>query len=364
MRVLEIAEGVAAPYAGKLLTRYGADVVAVSPPDVDPLDQALDIYLNGGKRRVQLDYTQPEGVDLIARLAARSDIVIADAAPESVEALGLLDIGRPDAPRVSVSITPFGMDGPYRDYAATAPVLMALSGHTFLMGDPGREPLTMPGNYPWYQAGTIAYVAALAAWLPASSDPARPPEAIEISVFECLASLHQFTEEMWTHAGIVRSRHGNRWENLHPTGLLPCADGWWSVNVLDQFWEGFCHFLGRPELIDDPRFATNAARMERADEFDAIVIAAVAEKTMRQVLREGQEQWRVPVGYRASMQDVLDEPHLAERGFWQPVRGPGGSTLQTAGSPYRFDGETPPIEQSVVAHGADTDAVLAALEAQ
>ena len=297
MRVLELSDDEeAAAYCGKLLARWGADVVRVESPDRASPVEALDRYLNGGKRRVLLDRATSEGRERLDRLAAQSDVLITDVSPAQIDGLKLLDAGGAGAPRVRTSITPFGLSGPYRNWEATASTLLALGGYTCLSGDAGKTPLTVPGNYAYYQAGNYAYVATLAAHLRAEREPQAPPATVEVSVLEALAALHQFTFVMYTHSGRVRSRHGNRWENLHPTCLLPCADGWFAVNVLPQFWEPFALMLGRPDIVDDPRFATNPDRMEHADELDEIIIEAMADWPMERVLREGQESWRVPVG--------------------------------------------------------------------
>src|SRR5205085_7827168 len=110
----------------------------------------LDFYLNEGKRVVA-----PEA---LASACRDADVVVTDASPQEIEERGLLDPGR-----VAVAITPYGLEGPRRDWKATAATLLAEGGYTTLMGDQGRAPLTMPGRFPWYQAGSIGYWSSLAA---------------------------------------------------------------------------------------------------------------------------------------------------------------------------------------------------------
>ena len=358
MRVLELSDREeAAAFCGKLFARWGAEVIRVESPDRAPPTEALDRYLNGGKRRVALDYRDAEQRETLDRLAATCDVMITDASAHDVERFDLMQLGAASGHIVRTSITPFGLSGPYRDWQATASTLLALGGYTWLHGDIGRTPLTMPGNYPYYQTGSYAYVAALSSQLRARANPDAGPTNIEVSVLEALGSLHQFTFETFTYGGRIRSRHGNRWENLHPTTLLPCADGWWSVNVLDQFWEPFAMMIDRPDVINDPRFATNADRLLHADELDEIIIEAVRDWPMKRVLKDGQETWRVPVGYMMSTQDALDDPHMNERGFWRSADdGP-----RTAGSPFLFIGEEPPAERAPSAIGAHTAEVLSEL---
>lgn len=175
--------------------------------------------------------------------------MLVDDEPRRLDAWDFDQLGVPDC-TVKVAITPFGLDGPKRAWRGTSNVLLAMGSQTYLMGDPGRAPLTMPGRYLFYQAGQYAYTAALA------SHRAGQAATIDVSVLETALSLSQFTTVMWTYNGRVRERHGNDFGALHPITLYPCADGWFAVNVTPNFWPPFCGMLGMPELVDDPRFVT------------------------------------------------------------------------------------------------------------
>jgi crotonobetainyl-CoA:carnitine CoA-transferase CaiB-like acyl-CoA transferase len=350
MRVVEISDREeAAAYAAKLFARWGAEVIKVESPDRLPSIESEDLYLNGGKQRLHVDRTTETGRSQLDDLLATADILLTDLPAVETLALGLV------APRsegdllVRVSITPFGLDGPYRDYEATAATLLALGGYTYLSGDPGRAPLTFPGKYPYYQAGTFAYIAALSAYLHVHSG--GTPEPIEISVLESVTSLHQFTDVKWTHLGTVRQRHGNRWENLCPTTMIPVADGYAAVNVILTFWESFAEMLGKPELVTDPDWATDTERLSRYDAMDQMMAEAFAGWTRERFLREGQEIWRVPVGTVIDLPELLDDAHLAERSFWRTIVGADSRRelardVRTPASSFRFIGEEPPVERA------------------
>ena len=340
LRVLELSDKEeAAAFAGKLFRRWGAEVIKLETPNRPPPARAADIYLNGGKRRVRLDIREPAGRAAVDRLADGADVLLTDYSVRDIEGLDVLSLGGPEGPAARVTITPFGLSGPYAHYEATASTLLALGGYTWLMGDPGRAPLTMPGNYPFYQAGNYAYIAALASLLGGGKQPVE----IEVAILECLASLHQFTDTMWLFGEQVRSRHGNRWENLCPTTLLPCADGWYGLNILQNFWFPFAHMVGRPDIAGEGPLSTNMGRMEKQDEVETIITRALWDVPKRQIFKDGQEAWRVPIGYAASLQDVLEDPHLAARSFWREVR-VADKSLRSPGSPFSFVGEERPAE--------------------
>jgi crotonobetainyl-CoA:carnitine CoA-transferase CaiB-like acyl-CoA transferase len=327
-RVLEISddEGAAA-WCGQLFVRAGFEVTKAESARRAAPDPAGDLFLNTGKARVRAELGSAD----LTELAAGYDLVVTDASSADTRRHGLLDL--PAA--VVASITPFGLTGPYADWAATDATLLALGGHTYLSGDAGRAPLTMPGRYPSYQAGNFAFVAAGSALL------ARAPARIEVSVLECLATLHQFTDTMWTEDGIVRARHGNRWANLHPITLLPAPDGWFLVNVTPNFWTQFTKMIGREDLAGDHPWAVSENRVRDADEIDEVIMAALGTWPKERVFLEGQGTWRVPVGYVQTMREVLDDPHLAERGFWQQA----GESVVVPGSPYRFQPNDGPAAQ-------------------
>jgi formyl-CoA transferase len=340
LRVLEFGPGLAAAWSGKLLSELGAEVVRVDAPPADGayvdahLARAQSLHLHRRKRRVAIDYARTEGRALLDRLAAQSDVVVTDEPPPTLDALRWDELGG-GQPRFRVSITPYGLSGPLRDATASAATLLAQAGHTFLTGDPGRAPLTLPGGYPELQAAHFACIGLLAAWLAERRGAREVPRRIEVSMLETLASLSQFTTVLHTYEGRVRSRHGNRWENLHPLNLYPCRDGWLMVNVVPNFWDAFTFFLGDLDLRDDPRFATSEARLKHADALDERIAARFADRTRRELATEAQETFRVPVGALQSFAELLRDPQLAARGFLEGIEDDGRS-LRAPGHAFRL----------------------------
>ncbi len=344
LRILEVGDNHAAGYAGKLFARWGADVIRVDAADRQPAyphraeHTAVDLYLHAGKTRIAIDYHKPAGRQLLDRLAAKVDILITDLGATDLERLDWARLGGPDL-KIRTAITPFGMDGPRRNWMATSNVLLAMGGLTFLMGDADRAPLTMPGRYIFYQSGQYAYAAALAC------HRLRPTDAqtIDVSMYEVALSLHQFTTVMWTFGDNIRSRHGNDFGVLHPITMYPCKDGWFAVNADPGFWSAFATMLGRPELAEDPRFADNPGRVKHRLELDALVDEQLGGRTRREILELGQRVARVPTGILTTPGELLEDPHLNERNFWQTLT-VDGRVLKIPGSSFRYVGEQQPSQ--------------------
>ncbi|MDE0350803.1 MAG: CoA transferase [Gammaproteobacteria bacterium] len=328
-RVLELG-GFAAGYCGRLFVQAGSDVVRVETGARPPAwvsDAAMDLYLHAGKRRIATD--DPE---LIADLAARADVVVVEGdTADAVEALGF---DAWDAP-VKAAITPFGRTGPKRNWQASTNVLLAMGGYTYIIGDPERAPLTLPGHYPEFQSGAFAYAAANACRL------AGERNVIDLGMLEVVMALSQFTTVMWHCGGLIRERHGSDFYYVVPTNLFRCADGWAYVNIVPGFWDPFAAFLDRPDLVIDERFETNALRRDNRHALHAIIAAAIGPMTRAEVRRRA-EECRIPIGVVQTIEDVLADPHLAVRGFWQTVRNGKAGSVRAPRRAWRMDGRTPP----------------------
>lgn len=325
-RVLEIGQ-FAAGYCGRLFAHAGFDVARIEPGHRAPgwvSSAASDLYLHAGKRRIA---TADPG--LIAELARRAQIVVAEA--DTADALEALGFDAWEAP-VKVAITPFGRTGPRRNWRATPHVLLAMGGYTQLMGDPDRAPLSLPGHYLEFQAGQYAYVAANACRL------AGECRAIDIGMLEVLMSLSQFTTIQWHCMGEIRTRHGNEFWSVCPTNLYRLRDGWIYVNIVPAFWDAFTLFIDRPELLIDERFATNDLRMTNRAALNAIVAEVLVDLSKAEANRRA-EECRIPAGVVQSLDEVLDDPHLATRGFWESVSASDGNTVRSPGVPWRIDGD-------------------------
>ena len=336
MRVLEFGDNAAAGYCGRLFRQYGAEVIRVDLPSDKPLntaDYALDIFLQTGKKRVTVDYRTEQGQTLLKRLAGESNIVITDCLPALLDELNWQNF--PGDMRAS--ITPFGLDGPYRDWQGFGPIIQAMGGYTYIVGDKNKDPLFIPMHYAEYQAAQFAYTSTLASYV---SD--APSAEIEVSMLETVMSLSQWTFIYWTMQRKVRTRQGNRMGNVHPVSLYRCRDGFIYLTILPTFWRNLVTMIGREDLLEDERFSTSTARIENADALDDILNESFLDLTMAECLELGQRKYRLPIGAAMTLDQILQDEHLLARHYWQEVAVPGHGTIRMPGSAIRT---TPPVRQ-------------------
>ena len=320
-RVLEIGN-FAAGYAGKLFAHAGCEVLRVEPLDRKACwvsEQAMDLYLHANKRRLQTTNN-----DLLAKLAARSNVAIVDA--ETADEINDLGFHEWECD-IKAAITPFGLTGPDRNRAATNATILALGGYTNLMGDSGREPLSLPGHYVDFQAGGYAYTAATSCLLSGKRG------SIDIGMLEVVMSLSQFTTVMWTCAQTVRSRHGNDFWSVVPTTLFKCLDGWVYINIVPGFWDSFTTLLDLPELTLDERFVNNERRMLNRDALHEIIANVFSQWTRAEIQRRA-EIARVPIGAALTFPEILADPHLRERDVWQTIKFNDGESVVSPRLPY------------------------------
>ena len=159
-------------------------------------------------------------------------------------------------------------------------------------------------------------------------------------MFESVMALSQFTTVLWTCAGEIRSRHGNDFWYAPPSNMFRCADGWVYVNVTPEFWDVFATCIDRPELVLDARFDTNVHRMVNHEALYEIVAEAFAPLLRKECIARATAH-RFPCGELLSLDETLNDPHLAARDFWQQVEGAGGP-IRSPRRAWRMDEGAPP----------------------
>ncbi|OAI40129.1 hypothetical protein AYO38_06370 [bacterium SCGC AG-212-C10] len=346
LRVLELGTFVSAPYCGKLFAGYGAEVTKVEPPGGDisrahgPFKDgvpnaetsALFLYLNTAKRSVELDLRTPAGREAVLRLAAKSDVVIENFRPADMRAFGLAyEALREVNPRITlVSITPFGQNGPYADYRSNNLTMFAMGGQMFITGTQEDGPVKNGGYQADYQGGLNAFSAATLAVLAAERD--GEGQHVDVSCQHAMAPLLEASIPYYSYLGIWNgARRGNHMASY--IGIYPCADGHIGVHVMPRNWKPFTEAIERPDLLNDPRFVTQADRTMHNDELMGELYGWAATVNKREIY-ERAGSMRAPIAFVHTMKDIVESPQLNARHFLHRIDHPVAGEGVYAGNPW------------------------------
>jgi crotonobetainyl-CoA:carnitine CoA-transferase CaiB-like acyl-CoA transferase len=375
VRIIECGHMVSAAYAAKLMADMGADVIKVEPPHggdrartrgpfprgvPDAEKSGLFLYLNMNKRGITLDLTQPRGHELLMNLAADADLLIHNFLPAEMGPNGL-DFDRLSArnPRlIMVSITPFGLTGPHRDYQATDLTLWNAGGIAYLNGGgPGSDempPLKTFGHQAEFQGGLNAAVAGLGALF--ARGRGATGQHVSISIQECLAAILELTFEFWPYMGLVASRLGQK--PIQPLDFLECRDGWIFLCCVEEHqWKTWVEIMGNPEWAGLELFENRLTRAANWDALKLLLQEWVQDRNVNELYQAGQAR-RVPLAPVSTMADLLASDHLKARGFFAVLDHPRAGRLAYPGAPYKFSVTPWDIRRPAPLLGQHTEEVL------
>ena len=349
LRVVELGQGIAESFAGKMFAAQGADVIKVESPQTDgdarrtgPDAESHRFgqspgyfhYLNMSKRSVALNTGNAEGTRLLERLLDVSDVLVdGTRGDDLLPVTGDTDAARERFPRlVQVSITPFGRTGPYADFAATEIVLHATSGEMKLSGLPDRPPLQKGGHFAHVHGGLHGYLAAMAALI-ARKKTGRG-QFIDVSIAEAWMSVAGSALKKQTYTGESPARGENKAQ--FPGGLRRCADGWVIVGGRGgrrNWWPPFAKMIGWPEL-DDPELATEQGRAANAAMLERVFTEWLMARPKVEVYERAQSVG-LAAAYVADASDILNSKHLRSRAYFEKTRLGDGGEIEIPSRPYR-----------------------------
>ena len=335
--VVDASEGVAGGYAGRLLADLGAEVLKVEPPSGDRLRAlgpfpgdtvdleagGLHLALNAGKRSLVLDLDSREGQQRFRALAAQADVLIEGAGPGVMEGRGLGPerLIEANPALVYASHAPFGRSGPYAQRLTSEIVDWAMGGYLYFGGAEGRSPVMVHGHQAELHGGMQLAAGALAALGHARRTGAG--QQVEVSTQEAMLNAHVWLTTMWTHEGQVQSRE--------PSLLTPCADGyvtWMGARNLDIFV-----LIDRPDLIDDPRWATPEGWRESVPEIRALLAGWARERSRDEICEKGQAL-RLAVTPVNTVEELAHSAQLRARDWWRETAHPELGALLLPGPPW------------------------------
>ena len=328
LKVLDVATIIAAPLAATLLADYGADVLKIEMPgqgdglrSFPPFKDGKPLWwktANRNKKLASLDLRTPEGLALFKQLLPRFDVLIENFRPGTLDRWGLSkEVLWSIQPRlVILRATAFGQNGPYRDRPGFARIFEAMGGLTYITGEADGEP-THPG-YPIGDSigGLFGAVGVLAALWRRAKDPDAPGEEIDLALTEAVFRLLDVLPIEFDQLGFSRGRIGNANGYSAPAAVYRTRDNRWVTlaGSTNPLYAANCRAIGRPDLIEDPRFAGNGQRVKHAGELNYIFAAWCAGHTLDEVLAAfAAAQGTIAPIY--SIEQIADDPQMRARGM-------------------------------------------------
>ena len=324
--VLDLGQAFMGPYCGLLMQRLGADVIKVEPPQGEPyrrptarkgVEAVQFSLLNAGKRSLCLDLKKPAGRQLFIELAKSADVVIQNFAPGAFDRLVGIDALIEANPRLIVgSGSGYGSSGPYSSMRAMDLTIQAMSGVMATTGFEDSSPVRTGPAVVDFIGGTHLFGAIMAALVQRGST--GKGQHVEVALFDAIfPTLASNIGGYFDNDGEIPERTGNRHGGLAvaPYNAYRTANGWIAILCLhDSHWNDLCQVMERPELAEEPRFASRPGRVAEMDEVDEIV-GAWTVKRQTAVLVAALNAAGVPCAPVLSLKDVLDDPHLQARGM-------------------------------------------------
>ncbi|HWQ28090.1 MAG TPA: CoA transferase [Dehalococcoidia bacterium] len=370
-RVLELCETPAGAACGRLLALYGAEVIKVEPPgrgdrtrwagpfaggDPHPETGALHLFLNAGKRSLSLRWETKTGARLALALAEYADAVVTDLAPARARRAGLTEDAFLEAnPRAVVtSVTAYGRTGPWANRRWSNFTAFAAGGQHYITGDPDRRPIATAGLQAEYQAGLHAFGATVAGLF--ATMRFEIGQIAEVSAQEVQAAVLEAFLPDYAYRGALplTKRRGNHVSAV--IGIYPAKDGYIGIHCMQKNFPQLAKAMNAEWMLEDERFKDNRARLSHDDELMAQFYAWASSVTKREAYRIAGET-RAPVSPVNTIEDLLQDEHLAARGFFEEIEHPDAGRLRYPGPPARFSA-TPGSVRPAPRLGADTAAVL------
>ena len=376
LKVVEMGQLIAGPFAGKTLGDFGADVVKIEPPGAgDPL-RKWRLLKDGtsvwwqvqsrNKRSIALDLKEPAAQDIVRRLAAEADVLVENFRPGALEGWGL----GPDAlleanPKLIVlRISGYGQTGPYRDRPGFGVVAEAMGGLRHLTAEPGRVPVRVGvsiGDTLAALHGVIGILLALQhRHASVSQDaPQGRGQVIDVALYEAVFNCMESLLPEYSAFGAVREAAGSALPGIAPTNAYLCSDGGYALVAGngDSIFRRLMGVIGRPDLAADPALADNAGRVARVQQLDAAIGEWTKTRTVSEVLAALDEA-KVPAGRIYTVADIAADPHYQARGMLDQVTLEDGSKLAVPGVVPKLSLTPGGHRRNAPALGQDTAAVL------
>jgi formyl-CoA transferase len=369
LRVVEMGQLIAGPFAGKTLGEFGADVIKIEAPGAgDPLrnwrliQDGTSVWWqvqSRNKRSVALDLRSQEGQDIARKLISQADVLIENFRPGTLEGWGMSyeELARDNPGLVMLRISGYGQTGPYRDLPGFGAIGEAMGGLRHLTGEPGRVPVRCGISIGDTLAALHGTIGVLTALYHRKVNGGKG-QVIDVALHEAVFNVMESLVPEYSAFGVVREPAGSALPGIAPSNAYPCADG--VVLVAgngDSIFKRLMTCIGRDDLGNDPGLADNAGRVKRVDELDRAIADWTKTRSVDEVLAVLGEG-KVPAGRVYTAKDIVEDPHYRARDMILTQKTRDGNEVEVPGIVPKLLGTPGSIRRPAPRVGDDTDEVL------
>ena len=370
LKVVEMGQLIAGPFAGKTLGEFGADVIKIEAPGSgDPLrnwrliQDGTSVWWqvqSRNKRSIALDLRSAEGQDIARKLIAQADVLIENFRPGTLEGwgMGYEELSKLNPGLVMLRISGYGQTGPYRDLPGFGSIGEAMGGLRHLTGEPGRVPVRCGISIGDTLAALHGTIGVLTALYHRKVNGGKG-QVIDVALHEAVFNVMESLVPEYSAFGVVREPAGSALPGIAPSNAYRCGDD--GVVLIagngDSIFKRLMQSIGRMDLADDPALANNAGRVARVQELDGAIEAWTLQRPAEEVLRVLGEA-KVPAGRVYTAKDIVEDPHYQARDMILDQQTRDGHTVQVPGIVPKLLGTPGSVRSSAPRLGDDTDAVL------
>lgn len=343
LRVIELGQLIAGPFAGKMLAEFGAEVIKIESPDGgDPLRKWRKLYKGTSlwwyvqarnKKSVTANLRLPEGQEIVRRLAREADVVIENFRPGTIEkwGLGYAALSRENPGLIMLRMSGFGQDGPSRDLAGFGSIGESMGGLRYVTGFPDRPPVRPNLSIGDSLAALHGVIGVLMALHHRAAHGGKG-QIVDVALYEAVFNMMESTLPEFDRFAITRERTGSNLTGIVPSNTYLTSDGQHVVigANADSIFKRLMNAIGRKDLADDASLADNSGRAQRADELDQVIGAWTGKHPVDHVLNVLADA-QVPSGKIYSIADIVADPQYLARGMIRQATLPDGTTLRVPG---------------------------------
>jgi formyl-CoA transferase len=369
VRVIEMGQLIAGPFAGKTLGEFGADVIKIEAPGAgDPLrnwrmmKDGTSVWWqvqSRNKRSLALDLRSEEGQDIARKLIAEADVLVENFRPGTLESWGMgwNVLSELNPGLVMLRISGYGQTGPYRDLPGFGAIGEAMGGLRHLTGEPGRVPVRCGISIGDTLAALHGTIGVLTALYHRKVNGGKG-QVIDVALHEAVFNVMESLIPEYSAFGAVRDAAGSALPGIAPSNAYRCSDGYVLVaGNGDSIFKRLMQTIGRADLGDAPDLANNAGRVARVDEIDAAIGTWTAGRTVADVL-DVLGAAKVPAGKVYTAKDIAEDPHYRARDMILTQRTRDGYEVEVPGIVPKLMGTPGGVRSAAPRLGEDTDAVL------